>query len=113
MASLREASRGEEWGQEKATDSEWQARAARDSRRAGHSAAAMACPVSKQAGGGRRVGGLGCKNRKVQGAIYKLKITIDLGLKIKSAQNKSCSVFQDLQLSCCANFTRSKDFEIF
>ena len=29
VASLREASRGEEWGQEKATGGEWQARAAR------------------------------------------------------------------------------------
>ena len=81
MASLREASRGEEWGQEKAAGGGWPARAARGSRRARHSVAAVACPVSKPAGGGRRVGGLGCKNRKVQGAIYKLKFPVDLGLK--------------------------------
>ena len=36
---------------------------------------------SGKAGGRRRTGELGCKNRKVQGVICKLKFPTELGLK--------------------------------
>ena len=39
------------------------------------------------------VGGLRCKNRKVQGAACKIKFSVDLGVKLKSVQHKSCVTF--------------------
>ena len=50
------------------------------------------------------------KNKNL--ALLKTKFPTILWLKWKSAQNESCSVFRDLQLSCCANFHYTKGFWI-
>jgi len=42
--------------------------------------------------------------QKLQGLNLKVNFPSDLELKWKSAQHESCSIFQDLQLSCYANF---------
>ena len=63
-----------------------------------------ALPQSGEAGGGRRVReDLFVLCEKFRGAGCKLKIATNLGLKRESVQYESSSVFQDLQLLCCAN----------
>ena len=52
------------------------------------------------AGGGRK--GLFCNFQNLQGPNCKQAVTFKPGLNWKSAQHESCSIFQDLQLSCCA-----------
>ena len=52
--------------------------------------------TERQAGGGRQRTSL--QFQKFQGLYSKTKITFNLGLRWKSAQHDSCSLFQDLQL---------------
>ena len=54
-----------------------------------------------------------CNFRKFQGPYCKTTITFKLGLKWKSAQHESCSIFQDLQLWCCAKIDLKKIEELF
>ena len=61
-------------------------------------AAPRGCDTSGEVGGWRWSGGLTCNFRNIQGSNCKLKFSIDLGLRWKSAQEI---------------FTRSNDFGIF
>ena len=57
--------------------------------------------------------GTGLQFQKSSGAGLKTIISHCSRVQMKSAQNESCSVFQDLQLSCVQISTRSKDLKIF
>ena len=54
-------------------------------------------------------GGVICNFRKFQGPNCKSSITFKPRLKWKSAQHESCSLFEDLQLGCCAKIYLIRD----
>ena len=53
---------------------------------------------------------LDAKRKEARGFSVNIKQFTVLGLKCTIVQHENCVVFQDLQLSCCANFQWIKGF---